>query len=114
MTWINIVSNEIVCGDRPYGMYWAEIPDRPSELHVWNGAAWVIDPAKQAAADRLSTDNAELAVARSDNLLLTVLNMTPAQLAAEVDAAFTDPAQRVFMKRLLRIVVPTARRVFRT
>jgi hypothetical protein len=70
--------------------------------------------AAATVAQRAATDDSELTAAKNDNLLQTVLNMTPAQLGAEVDAAFTDPAQRVFMKRVLRILIPTARRVFRS
>jgi hypothetical protein len=63
---------------------------------------------------RLAVDAAELAAAREDQALQDLLNMAPAQIGAAIDNAFPDPAQRVILKRVCRVLLPTARKVFRS
>jgi hypothetical protein len=58
-------------------------------------------------------DAQELTAAKADATLMSLINMTPTDIGAAIDAAFTDPAQRVILKRICRVLVPTARRVFR-
>ncbi len=62
---------------------------------------------------RLVQDDQELAAAKQDATLTTLINMDPAAIAAAIDNAFPDPAQRLILKRLCRVLIPTARRVFR-
>lgn len=69
--------------------------------------------AEAAAALRKSTDDSELAAAKADATLQNLVNMDPATISAAIDNAFPDPAQRVILKRICRVLIPTARRVFR-
>lgn len=71
------------------------------------------DAAGLAAKQRLVTDDAELVTAKADATLMSLINMDAAQIAAAIDNAFPDPAQRVILKRICRVLIPTARRVFR-
>jgi hypothetical protein len=108
-----------------WGSYWQHLVDPASlpqdrskrSAWVWNGSAVVVDPAKEAvivaAATRCSTDAAECSAAKVDAQLLNLLNMTPAEIAAAIDSAFSDPAQRAVLKRLARVAVVAARRVLR-
>lgn len=58
-------------------------------------------------------DEAELAAGKADANLLTLINMDPQAIAAAIDNAFPDPAQRVILKRLARVTIFAARRVLR-
>jgi hypothetical protein len=72
------------------------------------------DPAVKTIAElRAETDETELTAARIDATLLNLIDMDPAQIATAIDNAFTDPAQRVILKRICRVLIPTARKVFR-
>lgn len=76
--------------------------------------AWAAGEAERIALEqRLSIDEAELLEARQDAQLLNLINMAPADIAAAIDSAFADPAQRVILKRICRVLIPTARKVFR-
>lgn len=81
-----------------------------------NGPPDAADPLSAeeiAAQQRLTIDRDELALAKADAMLLNLINMDPAQIAQAIDNAFLDPAQRVILRRMCRVLVPTARRVFR-
>lgn len=62
---------------------------------------------------RLVLDAEELAAAKLDAQLQNLLNMTPTEIGSAIDNAFPDPAQRVILKRICRVLLPTARKVFR-
>lgn len=63
---------------------------------------------------RLVTDREELAAAKADANLMALIDMSPAQISNAIDAAFPDAQQRVILKRICRVLIPTARRVFRS
>ena len=63
--------------------------------------------------EREALDEAEQAQAKADAQIAAMLNMTPAEIGAAIDAAFPDQAQRVIVKRLARLALVAARRVMR-
>lgn len=96
---------------------WRDCADdvRP-DTHDFDGAAFVAKPPPPPPPPpdpRLVADEQELAAAKLDAALLSLINMGPAQIATAIDNAFPDPAQRVILKRICRVLIPTARKVFR-
>ena len=105
-------------GDRAHPLD-IEVPQRPSSFHSWDGARWVLDqPAKDAVdakRQREADDEVERAANKADAQIQSDLNMTIAEVGTLIDTLFagwTAP-QRLFMKRLTRIVLAAARKVLR-
>lgn len=94
--------------------------DRPelwALLQAWIAGGGVVSAmaGPTPAEARAALDVAELAVNKVDALIQSDLNMTNADVTALVDSIFSTwtAAQRTFMKRLVRMVLATARRVLR-
>lgn len=85
------------------------------EFLAWLAAGNIPAPAdpEPPPDPRLVADDQELAAAKQDSTLLNLINMDPAQISTAIDNAFPDPAQRVILKRICRVLIPTARKVFR-
>lgn len=85
------------------------------EFRAWHAAGNVPLPAdpEPLPDPRILADEAELAAAKQDAALSDLINMDPTRIAAAIDNAFPDPAQRAILKRICRVLIPTARKVFR-
>lgn len=105
--------NEYYVGDVKLHESDTEVLARPSHLHDWDGNNWILNTAKQDKQLRLQTDSDELLQDKLDSQLIAFLNMTGDEINNAVNAAFTDPAQRVVIKRLAKFCQHTARRLFR-
>ncbi len=91
-------------------------PPQPSEFHAWDGSAWAIPPANQAAADaaavvaaRAATDSAECITDKADAQIMADMNATKNQTNTAINNAFTDPAQATIIRRLAALVKHAAR-----
>lgn len=89
-----------------------QVQTKPSQAE-FDAAVTQVQVAEAAAAARLLTDQTEAEEAKADSAIMTVLNMKPAQIGAQIDAAFPDAAQRVVIKRLARLAIIAARRSLR-
>jgi len=58
---------------------------------------------------RIAQDVQEAEADKQDAQILATLNMTDAQIAAAINSAFPDPAQRAVIKRLARLAQHAAR-----
>lgn len=74
-----------------------------------------LDAAGMAEKARLAADEAERAEAKADSQIASDLNMTPAEIASAIDAVFSTwtAPQKAFMRRLVRMVIATARKALR-
>jgi hypothetical protein len=99
-------------GDRAHSLD-VSVPQRPSADYDWNGSAWVLNAQRASAAQRRADDATEAAAAKLDVQLASLIDMTPAQINTAIDNAFPDPAQRVILKRMAKVLVITARMALR-
>tara|TARA_R110000868_G_scaffold331698_2_gene592696 strand:- start:60 stop:407 length:348 start_codon:yes stop_codon:yes gene_type:complete len=84
-------SNSYYEGDKGHALD-VEVPQRPSYLYDWNGAAWVINAALQAAKDRRDADETERQAAKQDSAILALVDATQAQLLNYVNSNFPSLA----------------------
>lgn len=93
MTWVNQHDfNEFCDGDKPYGNYWIEAPQRPSPLHVWDGEQWVAD---RKALHNAPIDESIDAIEQQQPFTQRMFRewLLAELLQAGLPAAFLDPTQ---------------------
>ncbi len=69
------------------------VPQRPSYIHDWNGATWVVNAARQAAATQALQDIQDASDAKAYAKLKALSQMTPAQVQGWVTTNVTNLAQ---------------------
>jgi len=91
-----------------------EVVRRPSHLYDWNGTQWIINVSKEAINQRRIQDLSEEEIFKTDTQLQAILDMTPVQVESWIDANVTSLTEaRTFLKRLTKLTLATARKVFR-
>jgi hypothetical protein len=90
----------------------AVLPDAPQDTWVWNGAAVVVDTAKQAAiaAEQARSDGVALEIS-ADPLVERLRNATVSEIKAWVASSVTDLAgARTILMRIAIVLAALLRR----
>ncbi len=103
-------------GAGPYIAYWNEqaLGPQPDTATLQAAEAAAV-AAAEAIQARRETDLTEEQQAKIDAQIQSDLNMTPAEVNSTVDSVFAGftAGQRTFLKRLVRMVLASARKVLR-